>query len=300
MSISVTVTISTVYPGSSGGAIFLGHDAAGKCMRFVAGRDRIFRAPIVGEVWALKGVSRRHAKYGEQVHIETAILAAPSGRLVVDFLVRHPAFKGLGIGKARARRLWEALGQDLGVVLGQGMVEKLTGVLSAECARKLVEAWQAVAEAAGIIAFLDHHGFDLHLANKVRTVWPRDTLTKLRENPYRMLAFTSWEKVDRMARSLGVANDDPRRRTAAVEACLNRLIEWQPDPLAATLPRQAGYKETRYAHLLSGEPRVQAAPLPVSTLRDDPIARLQSTVENLERELADLRRQFAEFRKQFE
>src|SRR5450631_1969619 len=33
-------------------------------MRFVADRDRIFRVPIVGEVWALKGVSRRHAIYG--------------------------------------------------------------------------------------------------------------------------------------------------------------------------------------------------------------------------------------------
>jgi hypothetical protein len=87
---------------------------------------------------------------------------------------------------------------------------------------------------------------------------------------------------------------------AAVEACLNRLMEWQPDPLAAVLPRQAGYKETRYAHLLSGEPRVQAAVPAASVLRDDPIARLQSTVENLERELADLQRQFAEFRKQFD
>jgi uncharacterized protein YceH (UPF0502 family) len=86
---------------------------------------------------------------------------------------------------------------------------------------------------------------------------------------------------------------------AAVEACLNRLIEWQPDPLAAMLPRQAGYKETRYAHLLSGEPRLQAAP-PASVLRDDPVARLQATVENLEREVAELRQQFAEFRKQFE
>ena len=86
---------------------------------------------------------------------------------------------------------------------------------------------------------------------------------------------------------------------AAVEACLNPLIEWQPDPLAAMLPRQAGYKETRYAHLLSGEPRLQAAP-PASVLRDDPVARLQATVENLEREVAELRQQFAEFRKQFE
>ena len=225
MSISATVTVSTVYPGSSGGAIFVGHDASGKRTRFVAGRDRIFRAPIVGEVWALKGVSRHNAKYGEQVHVETAILAAPSGRLVVDFLVRHPAFNGLAIGKARAKRLWEAFGQDLGTVLNQGDVEKLTGTLSVECARKLVEAWQAVSEEAGVVSFLDQHGFDLHLANRIRKVWPRDTLAKLRGNPYRMLAFAAWEKVDRMAHTLGLTDDDPRRQIAAVEACLYRRLD---------------------------------------------------------------------------
>jgi exodeoxyribonuclease V alpha subunit len=225
VSISVTVTISTVHPGSTGEAIFTGHDVAGRRMRFVADRDRIFRVPIVGEVWALKGVSRRHAIYGDQVHVEQATLAAPSGRLVIDFLVRHPAFNGLGIGKAKARRLWEEFGQDLGAVLGHGDVEKLTRVLSAECAQKLVEAWRAASEEAGIVAFLDHHGFDLHLANKIRKVWPRDTLAKLRENPYRMLTFAAWEKVDRMARSLGLADDDPRRRIAAVEACLYRRLD---------------------------------------------------------------------------
>ena len=225
MSISVTVTISTVYPGSTGGAIFTGRDVAGRHMRFVADRNRIFRVPIAGEVWALKGVSRRHAIYGDQVHIEQATLAAPSGRLVIDFLVRHPAFNGLRIGKARARRLWEEFGQDLAALLCQGDMEKLTRVLSAECTQKLLEAWRAVSEEAGIVAFLDHHGFDLRLANKIRKVWPRDTLAKLRENPYRMLAFANWEKVDRMARSLGVTDDDPRRRIAAVEACLYRRLD---------------------------------------------------------------------------
>ena len=75
------------------------------------------------------------------------------------------------------------------------------------------------------LRFSISYGFDLHLANKIRKVWPRDTLAKLRENPYRMLTFAAWEKVDRMARSLGVADDDPRRRIAAVEACLYRRLD---------------------------------------------------------------------------
>ena len=85
----------------------------------------------------------------------------------------------------------------------------------------------------------------------------------------------------------------------AVDACLTRLMEWRPDPLAVRLPRQAGYKETRYAHLLSGDPPAQPAGL-APAIREDPVARLQARVDHLDQEVAELQRQFAEFRKQFE
>ena len=81
----------------------------------------------------------------------------------------------------------------------------------------------------------------------------------------------------------------------AVDACLTRLMEWQPEPLVARLPRQVGYKEVRYAHLLSGEPQAVSTPPPSA-----PVPSLQATVERLEAEVADLKRQFAEFKKQFE
>jgi uncharacterized protein YceH (UPF0502 family) len=88
----------------------------------------------------------------------------------------------------------------------------------------------------------------------------------------------------------------------AVDACLTRLMEWQPEPLVTRLARQVGYKEVRYAHLLAGEPQaVTAAPAPaVRETRDDTVARLQATVDRLEAEVADLKRQFAEFKQQFE
>jgi exodeoxyribonuclease V alpha subunit len=223
--ISATVTILTVYPGPSGGAIFAGRDAASTYLRFVADRDRIFRAPVVGEVWSLEGESRRHSTYGDQVHVQKASLVQPTGRLIIDFLLKHPAFDGLGIGKAKAARLWTEFGQDLYAVLSKGDVEKLSYVLSEESAQKLAEVWRSVAEEASIVSFLDQHGFDIRLANRVRRIWSKDALTKLQENPYRMLAFADWEKVDRMSRSLGVAQDDPRRQVAAVEAYLYRRLD---------------------------------------------------------------------------
>jgi uncharacterized protein YceH (UPF0502 family) len=88
----------------------------------------------------------------------------------------------------------------------------------------------------------------------------------------------------------------------AVDACLTRLMEWEPEPLAARLPRQVGYKEVRYAHLLSGEPSATTvvSASSVRETRDDSVARLQASVDRLEGEVADLKRQFGDFKKQFE
>jgi uncharacterized protein YceH (UPF0502 family) len=85
----------------------------------------------------------------------------------------------------------------------------------------------------------------------------------------------------------------------AVDACLTRLMEWQPEPLVARLPRQVGYKEVRYAHLLSGEPPAASA-TQAPAVHEDPVARLQASIDRLEAEVADLKRQFAEFKRQFE
>jgi exodeoxyribonuclease V alpha subunit len=223
--ISAVATITTVYPGPRGGAIFSGRDTAGKRLRFVAGCNHICRAPVVGETWSLTGEVHRHPRYGNQVHVEQASLVQPRGQLIIDFLSRHPAFDGLGIGIAKARRLWKNFGSDLYEVLSQGDLEKLTYVLPEETAQRLVEAWRTVSEEAAIISFLDAHGFEARLADKVRKIWRGDALTKLKENPYRMLAFAGWEKVDRMARALGVTHDDPRRQVAAVEACLYKRLD---------------------------------------------------------------------------
>src|ERR1044072_5304329 len=80
------------------------------------------------------------------------------------------------------------------------------------------------------------------------------------------------------------------------------------EPLVTKLPRQAGRKEARYAHLLSGQPVVEeelegqptsAAPR-TRAGESARVARLEAEVERLSGELAEMRRQFEEFRKQFE
>jgi uncharacterized protein len=93
-----------------------------------------------------------------------------------------------------------------------------------------------------------------------------------------------------------------------VHTALRHLIEREP-PLVALLPRQAGTKEARYAHLLSPigvileKQSIQPFREPVQSNHPsdaERTLRLQMDVADLQNEIADLKRQFAEFRKQFE
>ena len=87
-----------------------------------------------------------------------------------------------------------------------------------------------------------------------------------------------------------------------VEAALRRLIE-RDQPLVTMLQRQRGTKESRYAHLLSGEPQEQASiadAQPNTSAGDgDRLARIESEIAELRRELHELRQDFGEFKKQF-
>jgi uncharacterized protein YceH (UPF0502 family) len=78
----------------------------------------------------------------------------------------------------------------------------------------------------------------------------------------------------------------------AIESCLNRLMERDP-PVVKKLARQAGAKESRYAHLLGGDVSevAPAAEIPERPRESDRIAHLETQVAELRRELDDLKRQ---------
>jgi uncharacterized protein YceH (UPF0502 family) len=82
-----------------------------------------------------------------------------------------------------------------------------------------------------------------------------------------------------------------------VESVLEHMSE-----LVTKLPRRPGEKEQRYAHLLSGEPRVETISEPMDTApsRTDRIGVLELEVARQREVLEDLKRQLADFRRQFE
>ena len=92
-----------------------------------------------------------------------------------------------------------------------------------------------------------------------------------------------------------------------VELTLQALLAAQP-PLVIRLPRQAGTKESRYAHLLAGEvqveerevaPRLEPATLAIRQ-ENERLAKLESDVAQIRADMEDLKQQFLDFKKQFE
>lgn len=92
---------------------------------------------------------------------------------------------------------------------------------------------------------------------------------------------------------------------SAVQSSLQHLMNREP-PLAKPLPRQPGTKETRYAHLLSGDVAQAEPELMVTahtlerSVDGDRVRQLEEEIAGLKNEIADLKQQFAQFRKQFE
>jgi uncharacterized protein YceH (UPF0502 family) len=112
------------------------------------------------------------------------------------------------------------------------------------------------------------------------------TIGEIRTRGSRLHDFKSLEEVDEMLRGLSGRDSDP---------------------LVMKLPRQPGQKDARYAHLLSGQPEVEATEesvLPSRSARreheGDRVSKLDEQVQTLTKQIEDLTVQFEEFKKQFE
>lgn len=92
-----------------------------------------------------------------------------------------------------------------------------------------------------------------------------------------------------------------------VELTLQALLAAEP-PLVVKLPRQPGTKESRYAHLLSGEvqlaerevtPRLEPATIEVRQEKER-LSKVEQELAEVREELKEFKEQFIDFKKQFE
>ncbi|WP_428508714.1 AAA family ATPase [Roseateles sp.] len=186
---------------------------------------------LAGQWWKLTGViaSRSFINAAgfemteEQMDVTpgNASLRLPSGRHVVDYLARNPRFTG--IGPVTAEDLWEKFQDRLFSILDDGDYQALVDVVSPAKATLLVQGWQEEGLST-TLQWLQSHGVGLTIGRRILSYFGADAIDKISDNPYRLLSFSAgWNEVDQLATGhLGIAHDDPRRLSAAVEEVVYR------------------------------------------------------------------------------
>jgi exodeoxyribonuclease V alpha subunit len=218
------ISIDTIlWSGPHGGAVFNGTTEDLARHRFVASPDVMPRPPVVGETWLINGVIRKHPRFGPQVEVDKAVLQRPSGRLLISTIAKSRKFPG--IGQVRAERLWSEFGEDLYDLLDKGDDAPFVELIGPDPARLLVSGWKELNVETEVYAWLDRHGVHVGLARKLILIYGDAVIEKLEDNPYRLLAFTSWKQADALGRSMGIDAHDNRRLVAASDAAVYHRLQ---------------------------------------------------------------------------
>jgi exodeoxyribonuclease V alpha subunit len=177
--------------------------------------------PCIGQIWEITGAYDKMTAYGEQIIADFAQIALPKGSSIVYFLTRNPAFAGIGV--KTAKKLWALYGDELYEILSSRNVNKLIRKinLSETVITILFEKWNDYLESFLTIEFFNSIKLPAHLAWKARELWGNDLQERITEDPYRLLALSSWEQVDKCAREVfSIPKDSKLRYVAATESAL--------------------------------------------------------------------------------
>jgi exodeoxyribonuclease V alpha subunit len=190
--------------------------------RVVAGADVMPREPVVGEIWDIDGTVRVNHQYGRQVHASRAILAKPSGRLILSFLKGNNC---PGIGAAKATALWDALGEQIYDALADAADTRIGAIIGDNLANVVQSAWEV--QEADVVAWrwCDAHGLSVRLSRRLGAIYGVELPNRMAENAYRVLAFTNWKTAERLAKAAAIPRDDPRRLVGAVEAIIFERLD---------------------------------------------------------------------------
>ena len=202
----------------------------------VRGRPHAWRNPQTG------GVEM-------QVRVDEVHEVRPRGSAFIDYVAGKPGF--YGIGRVKASKIWDALGERVFEMLASRDVEgidKAVPGLGAEQADTLVSVWSASGQER-LVEWLDQRRLPRRVCSALCRAYrdQHQAVEKIESDPYRLIAFgLTWNVVDDVAaQNFGIGANDPRRLHAAVIHCLMQAYQrghtaMHGDDLMAAVCERAG------------------------------------------------------------
>ena len=178
-----------------------------------------------GDSLKLTGNIVKHPDYGEQLKIVTFEKLMPSTPEALEKYLANGNFKG--VGPATAKKIVNTFGTDTINVI-KLEPQKLTSIkgITKEKALDIAEEFLKNWELWQIVGFLDKFGIGPQGAENVYKKLGEDALEQIEANPYILIDVATrvnFEKVDKIALSLGFEEDNYKRVRCGIKYGLERV-----------------------------------------------------------------------------
>ncbi|NRB38355.1 MAG: AAA family ATPase [Pseudomonadales bacterium] len=236
----LTLRVSSVRSrGEDGGVIFSGVpvDLAGNVLdeywavkassKLVPDSSHIQK----GQLWQVSGKVSNYeyirdgkSNVERQLNATLMTFCRPAGENLINYLATNPKFTG--VGRVKAQKLWASFGESLFDLIKNNETQRLSQVISQAAAETLCNEFQQLDVSAALL-FLDRIGVSRCVGSKIIQFYGKESVSKIQENPYRLIAFQSkWALIDQFATGpLGIELDNPKRLISAVEEALYSFFD---------------------------------------------------------------------------
>ena len=165
----------------------------------------------------IEGIWEKHNKYGEQLKIETYMVAKPEDKEAITAYLSSGIIKG--IGKKTAEKIIAYFG-DKSLDVITNTPEKLLNVpkIGEKTIKAITEGIKNHQEEQEIMLFLMGHGISALKASRIYKTFQKDTVKKVQNNPYCLTEIQGigFPMADSIAKSMGWEKEHPRRLEAGI------------------------------------------------------------------------------------
>lgn len=178
-----------------------------------------------GEMLKVSGNWVIHPDYGEQLKVELYEKLLPK---TIEAMERYLA-SGLikGVGPASAKKIVKKFGEDtLNIIeLHPEKLSEIKGI-NHEKALRIGQAFYEQKELRNVVMFFQEYGISPNYCAKIYQVYGEDTISEIRNNPYKLCDETigiSFKTSDRIARGLGIDPKSKYRISSGIKYVLSHI-----------------------------------------------------------------------------
>ncbi|QZE15883.1 AAA family ATPase [Halosquirtibacter laminarini] len=177
---------------------------------------------FAGATMEFEGEWTQHPKYGEQFKSTNTFERKPASASALEKYIGSGLI--YGVGPKIAKRIVKYFGKDTLDVFEED-IERLTEVTGIAQAKldQIKSSWIEHREIRNVMLFLQEYGVSTLFAVKIFKTYGNDAIKILQDNPYQLskdIYGIGFFSADRIALSMGIEKDSPKRMKAAISHVL--------------------------------------------------------------------------------